>query len=123
MQRNVKSVNSARAPWEFWSFPYRPICPNRLVPATPGEGNAPYHKKQETYDPLARHRRYLEVFLLPPYWPELNEPERIWNRTRKHATHNRFFESTDELCRTLFRIFEQVRRRPQEIEGLLTLFI
>lgn len=87
------------------------------------QDNASYHKKQETYDYFAQHRRYLEVFQLPPYWPELNAQERIWNYTRKHATHNRFFESPAELCRTLFRTFEPVRRRPQAIEGLLAPFV
>jgi transposase len=33
----------------------------------------------------------VEVFQPPPYWPELNATERIWNYTRKHVTHNRFF--------------------------------
>jgi transposase len=87
------------------------------------QDNASYHKKQETYDYFAQHRRHLEVFQLPPYWPELNAQERIWNYTRKHATHNRFFESPAELRRTLFRTFDQVRRRPQEIAGLLAPYI
>jgi hypothetical protein len=30
------------------------------------QDNASYHKKQETYDYFAQHRRYLEVFQLPP---------------------------------------------------------
>jgi len=50
------------------------------------QDNASYHKKQETYDWFAQHRRQLEVFQLPPYWPELNATERVWNYTRKHAT-------------------------------------
>jgi hypothetical protein len=36
-------------------------------------------KKQETYDGFKMNRRYVEVFQLPPYWPELNATERIWN--------------------------------------------
>src|SRR5438309_11713737 len=56
------------------------------------QDNASYHKKQETYDWFKANRRYVEVFQLPPYWPELNATERIWNYTRKHVTHNRFFE-------------------------------
>jgi transposase len=87
------------------------------------QDNASYHKKQETYDYFAQHRRYLEVFQLPPYCPQLNAQERIWNYTRKHATHNRFFESPRELCRTLFRTFDQVRHHPKEIAGLLAPFI
>lgn len=83
------------------------------------QDNASYHKKQETYDWFATHRRYVEVFQLPPYWPELNATERIWNYTRKHATHNRFFETPEYLCRVLFRTFDNVRRHPEQIKGLL----
>jgi hypothetical protein len=39
----------------------------------------------------------VEVFQLPPYWPELNATERIWNYTRKHVTHNRFFERPHKI--------------------------
>jgi len=86
------------------------------------QDNASYHKKRETYDYFAQHRRHLEVFQLPPYWPELNAQERIWHYTRQHATHNRFFASPEELCGTLFRTFDQIRRHPKEIEGLLAPF-
>jgi len=51
----------------------------------------------------AQNRRYVEVFPLPRYWPELNATERIWNYTRKHATHNRYFETPDRLCHALFQ--------------------
>ena len=87
------------------------------------QDNASYHKKQETYDWFRCHRRYVEVFQLPPYWPELNATERIWNYTRKHATHNRFFEEPKQLCRALFRTFEHVRRHPEEISNLIQPFL
>lgn len=45
------------------------------------QDNASYHKKQETYDWFKKHRRYLEVFQLPPYWPELNATERQAQRS------------------------------------------
>jgi len=86
------------------------------------QDNASYHKKKETYEWFAAHRRHLEVFQLPPYWPELNATERIWNYTRKHATHNRFFEKPRHLCRALFRTFDHVQHHPEEIEGLLQPF-
>jgi transposase len=86
------------------------------------QDNASYHKQQQTCDWFAQHRRYLEVFQLPPYWPELNATERIWNYTRKHATHNRFFATPEHLCQALFRTFDNVRLHPQEIEGLLLPF-
>jgi transposase len=86
------------------------------------QDNASYHKKQETWDWFAQNRHYVEVFPLPRYWPELNATERIWNYTRKHATHNRFFEDSQELCRALFRTFRHVQRHPEEIENLMRPF-
>jgi transposase len=83
------------------------------------QDNASYHKKQETHDWFQANRRYVKVFQLPPYWPELNATERIWHYTRKHVTHNRFFERPQDLCRALFHRFDYVRHHPQEIEGLL----
>jgi transposase len=86
------------------------------------QDNASYHKKQETYQWFAQHRRYVEVFPLPPYWPELNATERIWNYTQKHATHNRYFEQPQYLCQTLFRTFRHVQRHPEDIPNLMRPF-
>lgn len=86
------------------------------------QDNASYHKKPEALQWFADHRRYLQVFPLPRYWPELNATERIWNYTRKHATHNRYFENPSELCHALFRTFRQVQRHPEQIQNLLRPF-
>lgn len=87
------------------------------------QDNASYHKKREAYEWFAKHRRFVEVFQLPPYWPELNATERIWNYTRKHATHNRFFEEPRQLCRALFRTFKRVQQHPEEIQNLIQPFV
>ena len=79
------------------------------------QDNASDHKKQETFAWFAEHRRYVELFQLPRYWPELNASERIWNYTRKWATHNRFFERPQHLRQALLRTFDRVRRHPEEI--------
>ena len=86
------------------------------------QDNASYHTKQECRDWFAANCRYLQVFGLPRYWPELNAAERIWNYTRKHATHNRYFEKPQQLCQALFRTFNTVQRRPAEIENLMRPF-
>jgi len=113
--------------WEtYWAFVDRVLLPTfyrRGHRVYLVQDNASYHKKQETYEYFAQHRRYLEVFQLPPYWPELNAQERIWNYTRKHATHNRYFDSPTELYRTLCSTFESVRRHPDQIRGLMQPFL
>ena len=49
---------------------------------------------------------------LPPYSPELNPSERLWQHTRKNGTHNRFFGGLDVLLATLTRIFGEMQSPP-----------
>jgi transposase len=87
------------------------------------QDNASYHKKPEVYEWFAKHRRQIEVFLLPPYSPEFNATERIWYHTRHAATHNRFFESPEKLCTALFAAFNRIQDEPCIIDGLMRPFL
>ena len=86
------------------------------------QDNAGYHKKAEIYDWFSANRKRLEVFNLPPYWPELNAAERVWHYTRVKVTHNRFFESSESHCEALVKTFEEVRKQPHHIDGLIAPF-
>ena len=86
------------------------------------QDNASYHKKPEVYDWFAKQRKRIEVFLLPPYSPQFNSVERLWHYTRMHATHNRYFDTAEELCHSLFATFADIQQHPQDITGLLQPF-
>ena len=86
------------------------------------QDNASYHKKEETYEWFKENRTFLEVTNLPPYYPEYNAIERIWNYTRKDATHNKYFESKQDLCDSLYTTFEDIKKHPKKIIGLLAPF-
>ncbi|MGD0966373.1 MAG: transposase, partial [Candidatus Acidiferrales bacterium] len=64
----------------------------------------------------------LEVHQLPPYSPELNPTERLWQHTRRNGTHNRFFSGVDHLLPTLTRVFDEMQSYPQLIRSYLTSF-
>jgi len=83
------------------------------------QDNASYHKKPEVYDWFRKHRHQVEVYLLPPYSPEFNAVERVWNYTRKMATHNRYFDTPEELCGSLFATFGDIQQYPENIMGRL----
>lgn len=83
------------------------------------QDNASYHKKSETYEWFMSHRKYIEVFNLPPYCPELNAAERIWHHARVKATHNRYYDTKDALCNALFETFENIQKKPQSIKNLI----
>jgi transposase len=86
------------------------------------QDNASYHKKPEVYEWFGANRKRVEVNLLPSYSPEFNAVERIWNYTRKHSTHNRYFDTVEELCESLFDTFTDIQEHPENILGLLNPF-
>ena len=86
------------------------------------QDNASCHKKPEVYEWFGANRKRVEVNLLPSYSPQYNAVERIWNYTRKHSTHNRYFDTVAELCESLFDTFADIQRHPENILGLLNPF-
>jgi transposase len=86
------------------------------------QDNAPYHKDAEVWGWFKANRHWLEVHQLPPYSPELNPTERLWQHTRKNGTHNRFFAGLDALVATPTRVFGEIRIESarRKINRLLT---
>ena len=62
--------------------------------------NAPWHRGGPIDEALAEHP-HLEFKRLPSYSPQLNVIERFWKLLRRRATHNRLFETTADLRRSL----------------------
>ncbi len=64
----------------------------------------------------------MEVFPLPPDWPELNATERVWHSTRVKVTHNRFFETAESHRQALVKTFAEVRKEPRHIDNRIAPF-
>ena len=62
--------------------------------------NATLHKSRELRAWPNTHKDALRPDYLPPYCPDLNAIERVWNCTRRLHTHNRYVRSLDELSET-----------------------
>ena len=86
------------------------------------QDNASYHKDKTVWGWFKDHQKWLTVWNLPPYCPELNATERLWHHTRITGTHNRYFISVDELYDTLSRVFRSMQQVPQQIRGYLQPF-
>jgi transposase len=86
------------------------------------QDNASYHKAPEVWDWFGEQRRRLEVFLLPKYSPEFNAQERVWQYTRRAATHNRYFAQPEELRSSLIGTFGDMQRHPEKLAGFLEPF-
>jgi putative transposase len=83
------------------------------------QDNATYHTDEDVCHWFYCNRHWLEVHQLPAYSPEFNPTERLWQHTRKNATHNRCFASVSELAATLVRIFGEMQSRPDSIRPYL----
>ena len=86
------------------------------------QDNASYHKKPEVYDWFKMNRNKIEVFQLPPYSPEFNAIECVWGFTRKQVTHNRYFDTIEALCGSIFAFFDNIINCPSKFLGLLRPF-
>ena len=86
------------------------------------QDNASYHKDGEVWKWFGSNRHWLEVHQLPPYSPEFNPTERLWQHTRKTGTHNRYFATATELVGTLSRVFGEMQEHPESIQSYLLPF-
>ena len=56
-----------------------------------------YHRSRRVKDYLARQGGKLRLFFLPPYSPELNPDEQVWNYVKHHGVGRAGFRSGKEL--------------------------
>jgi DDE superfamily endonuclease len=84
--------------------------------------NARYHHAKIIQPWLEEMQDVIELFFLPPYSPDLNAIEMLWKKTRRAVTHNRFFESLDNLKYDLKMYWNQFAMVNEELK-LLTAFI
>ena len=87
------------------------------------QDHAPYHKNKEVWAWFKKNKRFIEVHNLPPYCPELNATERLWQHTRRSGTHNRYFATQEEMVSTLHSVFRRMQKKPQDIRGYLIPFL
>ncbi len=108
----------------YLEFLQRQIAPRyRRQGAILIQDNASYHKDARVWAWFRDNRHWLEVKPLPPYSPQFNPIERIWQHTRKNGTHNRSFLTVKELESTLTRVFGEIQSYPESISAYLQPFL
>ncbi len=79
--------------------------------------NAKIHHAIIVMNFLASINHKIEILYLPPYSPELNPMEQIWNYMRDEVTHNTFFPLFEDLRNTLRRFFEKLKISTPEVQS------
>jgi transposase len=80
--------------------------------------NERWHHAKAIKPWLRDHQHVLRLGFLPPYSPELNPIERVWELTRRVRTHNRYFPHLDELVDSVVDQFALWQRPNQTLRGL-----
>lgn len=83
-----------------------------LIQSTQGKiylilDNARWHRAKVLKKLFSAYRNRIVRIFLPPYSPELNPVERVWKITRRQVTHNRYFQSCQELGTALVSTFSK----------------
>ena len=60
----------------------------------------------------------LKLYFLPPYSPELNPVEHLWDELREKHFHNRIFDSIDTLDDHLFDALRSMENNPQLVSSI-----
>jgi transposase len=82
------------------------------------QDGARYHTSKEMREFFEKHRERLTVYQLPPYSPDYNPIEYLWRKTKRKATHNKYFAEFGKLAETVDNALERFKQVPEEILGL-----
>jgi len=70
-----------------------------------------FHKTKLILAYLPTVTRYLEIFWLPAYSPDLNLIERLWGHVKRAYIANVLYRSEFELYRAVNRVFSEINQR------------
>ena len=74
---------------------------------------AGWHKSKDFHLP-----ENLRLLFLPPYSPELNPQEHLWDELREKYFHNRVFDSIDALEDHLVAALLNLENAPARVKGI-----
>ncbi|MCG2770150.1 MAG: transposase, partial [Anaerolineae bacterium] len=68
---------------------------------------------------LQKHDHRIQIEWLPPYSPELNPQEDIWQHIRRRVTNNHYFEHMDTLLGAVEHFHQELQDDSERILHLL----
>lgn len=77
----------------------------------------PVHKSKKVSKFVESTKGKLKLFFLPPYSPELNPDELVWNHLKNHKMGKTWFKGPDEMKRKVITFLKSLQRLPKKIRG------
>jgi transposase len=82
------------------------------------QDGAKYHTSKATKAFFAQHFKRLTVWQLPSYSPDYNPIEYLWKKTRKRATHNKYFAQFPEVIESVEQALSYFAQQASTVLGL-----
>jgi len=80
------------------------------------DGN-PFHRAKTVKTFAEANKDRFRLFHLPPYSPELNPDERVWNDVKNNAVGKKSIESPDQLHKNVISFFRQLQCSPSRVRS------
>lgn len=77
----------------------------------------PVHKAQSVIRFVESHKDRLRLFYLPPYSPELNPDERVWNDLKNNAVGKQVITTPKELHRAVISHLRSIQKSPARVRS------
>lgn len=77
----------------------------------------PCHKAKKVRNFVEAHSDEIELHLLPPYSPELNPDEHVWNELKKGTVARKAITGPDQLKRLVFAHMHRIQKLPEKIRS------
>lgn len=80
----------------------------------------PVHKSRKVKEYVGTTKGMLRIFILPPYSPNLNPDEWVWNWLKKHKLGKTTITGPDQFMALAQRFMRQLQRLPNIIKGFFS---
>jgi len=77
----------------------------------------PSHRARKVFEFVRKTKGKLRLFFLPPYSPELNPDELVWNHLKNHGVGKRVVRSREELKRVVIGHMRFLQKTPDLIRA------
>lgn len=77
----------------------------------------PSHRARKVFEFVRKTKGKLRLFFLPPYSPELNPDELVWNHLKNHGVGKRIIKSREELKRVVIGHLRCLQKTPDLIRA------
>jgi len=81
----------------------------------------PVHKSVAVSNFVASSEGRLKIFYLPPYSPEINPDEQVWNQVKNHGVGKQSIAGPDHLKRLLFSRLRKIQELPALVSSFFKL--